>query len=1101
MDTSWTPWHEVVEVRDDLKSGVLSLDLFAADLYDVLMQEGERPVYEDPEEFFKLTYPTHSLRELSREVAERLSGSSTKAVRQLELTYEGGKTHSLITLHHLFSDPEGLPDLPSVSEFKSHIGRDLPDAQVGAIPFDYLDSKTGIEVYSPRGDVRTLKHPWSVLAFQIAGEEGLKILNDGSTEERDDPPVTGPLKTVFQYPTERGRSVLILLDEVLMYVQNRVGANPSSEKPLINFFQCLTQAVSKVDRCCLIASILASDLSVYNKMGKQLERDVAKIFGRKEDESVRPVDKKDIAEVLRRRFFTLDTIRDRDSFRSHVTAALQGIKTLDEETKKRGKKAEERYLQSYPFHPDLTTIFYEKWTNLESFQEARGVLRVMALAVRDSAAWDESPLISTNVFLSEPGRAELSAAASELADIAAKEEYEGTRQNWSGILEGELGRMREIQDHYTSLNGREIEQLLFAIFLHSQPKGHKAQLIDLIRLIGHTRPDQIELEQALKDVTSTSWFLDEEFFPPKRDKLPKEWRLGSRPNLTQMHHEARSRIENHVEPTLVDAITGAKSLTKGARGAGAVVHNLPTKPGDVKDDGRFHYAVLGPDAASYPGDPSERAERFLFETTAKDRPRVNKNAIVLAVPSPEMLETARNRVRDHLAWKEVKDMLNEEDANDLRDQRVQRNIRDSESKIDDAVRQAYCVVVTVGRDGDAEAFKVPAGESSLFAQIKNHDKARIKDSAITPETILPGGPYDLWREDEASRRVSHITEAFAQQPELPKMLRPEGIYDTIALGCEEGTFVLRLPRPDGSVRTEWRTRPDGEHLREPSLEAVLPEHAELANLDPVLLTPGELPKLWEDEEPLSVGDLYDYFSGDYVAQVEQNGYPEPVPIPKATPDVLKDAIRTAVQQGNLWLRKGQTSLYDEEVPEGLIDEDTILKTPPESISPTDLLPKKLPDAWPDGETTASDLASALSDEYGEPLPWPIVRKAIDGAFRANYMKPSVDSKEWPTDRSGAGHVKIELPSVEETPSDDKWTSKETPPAGGFGSGVKRASGELGVDEIQNLADEIGELVSAAAGHGIQFNVTIEAGTDESLPDEVEARLNEILKRVSESLQI
>lgn len=1098
MDTSWTPWHEVVEVRDDLKSGELTLDLFAADLYDVLMQEGERPVYENPEEFFKLTYPTHSLRELSREVAERLSGNSTKAVRQLELTYGGGKTHSLITLHHLFSDPEGLPDLPSVSEFKSHIDRDLPDAEVGAIPFDYLDSKTGIEVYGPDGDSRKLKHPWSVLAFQLAGEDGLKILNDGSTEERDDPPVTGPLKEVFQYPTEREQSVLILLDEVLMYVQNRVGANPSSRKPLINFFQCLTQAVSKVDRCCLIASILASDLSVYDKMGKQLERDIAKIFGRKEDESVRPVGKKDIAEVLRRRFFTIDSVREQDAFKPHVTGALKGIKDLDEEIRKRGEEAEEEYLESYPFHPDLTTIFYEKWTNLESFQEARGVLRVMALAVRDAASWDDSPLISTNVFLSEPGQEELSAAASELADIAAREEYEGTRQNWSGILEGELGRMRDIQEQYSALNGREIEQMLFAIFLHSQPKGHKAKLIDLIRLVGHTRPDQIELEQALKDLTSTSWFLDEEYFPPEKDQIPKEWRLGSRPNLTQMHHEARSRVENHVEPTLIEAIEDTKSLTKNARGAGAIVHKLPKKPGDIKDDGQFHYAVLGPDAASYPNDPSDRAARFLFETTSTDRPRVNVNAVVLAVPSPEGLETARSRVRDHLAWTEVKDMLNEEDANDLRDRRVQRNIKETEDKIEDAVRQAYSVAVTVGRDGEAEAFKVPAGEASLFAQIKNHDASRIKDSAITPETILPEGPYDLWREDEEERRVAHITEAFAQQPKLPKMLNPEGIYDTIALGCEQGTFVLKLPRPDGSVRTEWRTRPDDSILHDEALRAVLPKHAELTSLDHSLLSPGELPNLWEEEDSLSIGDLYEYFSGDHVAQVEQNGYTEPVPIPEATPEVLKDAIRTAVQRGNLWLRKGQSSLYDEEVPEGLIDKDTTLKTPPEGIQATDLLPKKLPDAWADGQTTASDLASALSDQFGEPLPWPIVRKAIDGAFRANYMKPSVDSKEWPTDRSGAGHVKIELPSEED---DDTGGPEEPSPPTGYGSGVKHTSGEFNTAEIQNLADEVGELVSAAAGYGIQFEVSIKAGTEESLPDDVEMRLNEILKRVSDDLQL
>ena len=47
------PWHEVVRLRDDLKSGELSLAVFAADLYDVVMQKGQRPVYENPSEFLR----------------------------------------------------------------------------------------------------------------------------------------------------------------------------------------------------------------------------------------------------------------------------------------------------------------------------------------------------------------------------------------------------------------------------------------------------------------------------------------------------------------------------------------------------------------------------------------------------------------------------------------------------------------------------------------------------------------------------------------------------------------------------------------------------------------------------------------------------------------------------------------------------------------------------------------------------------------------------------------------------------------------------------------------------------------------------------------
>ena len=101
---AWTPWHKVVKIRPDLKSGELSLNIFAADLYDVAMGKA-KPVYQDPREFFSLTYPTFNLRELAKDVVLRLAGKSDKAVRQLELTYGGGKTHSLITLWHLVERP------------------------------------------------------------------------------------------------------------------------------------------------------------------------------------------------------------------------------------------------------------------------------------------------------------------------------------------------------------------------------------------------------------------------------------------------------------------------------------------------------------------------------------------------------------------------------------------------------------------------------------------------------------------------------------------------------------------------------------------------------------------------------------------------------------------------------------------------------------------------------------------------------------------------------------------------------------------------------------------------------------------------------------
>jgi predicted AAA+ superfamily ATPase len=57
-----------VTLRDDVRTGTLSLADFAADLHDVIMQGGIRPIYEEPARFFALTYPTFSMRELANGV-------------------------------------------------------------------------------------------------------------------------------------------------------------------------------------------------------------------------------------------------------------------------------------------------------------------------------------------------------------------------------------------------------------------------------------------------------------------------------------------------------------------------------------------------------------------------------------------------------------------------------------------------------------------------------------------------------------------------------------------------------------------------------------------------------------------------------------------------------------------------------------------------------------------------------------------------------------------------------------------------------------------------------------------------------------------------
>ena len=248
--------------------------------------------------------------------------------------------------------------------------------------------------------------------------------------------------------------------------------------------------------------------------------------------------------------------------------------------------------------------------------------------------------------------------------------------------------------------------------------------------------------------TDVSWFLDEAEVATRggdsgaTSELPKAWRLGNRPNLRQMHDDAcRNRVPPAlIESQLVDAIERQRMLTSGASAAGARVHNLPARPRDIADDGAFHYAVLGPRAASEPGKPSAEARTFIEQTTTPDRPRVYRNAVVLAVPSRDGLDAARTRIRDYLGWEEVRAQLRDQPIDPLREQMLAAETAVAGKRVPDAVRSAYCMVVTVSESDAIHAFRVVVGDEPLFTTIKADRRSRIQETAISSDAMLPGGP-------------------------------------------------------------------------------------------------------------------------------------------------------------------------------------------------------------------------------------------------------------------------------------------------------------------------------------------------------------------------
>ncbi|SDM71920.1 Predicted ATPase, AAA+ superfamily [Catalinimonas alkaloidigena] len=1095
-------WHQVAKLRSDLLTGELPQHLFAADLYEVVMQRGEREMYEDPRQFFARTFVTHSIRELAGDVGERLAGRSSKAVRQLALNYGGGKTHTQITLYHLFSHPKALVDIPTAADLLEKFRGHVPKARVAALSFDKLDVKLGMEVRAPNGNTRRLLYAWNVLAYQLAGDQGLEVLHGQAfSEERDTPPSELVLSNLFQIPESEGLAVLILLDEVMMYARNWVGTNLLRQGQLRDFFQSLTQAAAKAKQCAVVASLLGNDPSVRDNIGKSIEVELMQIFNRQEEARIQPVAKEDIADVLRRQFFESESLTE-EVRRKNTVTPLDGLAKIDQQTEQHKRREKARFEASYPFHPDLTEVFYTKWAQMENFQQTRGILRVFALALREAAVWeDTSLLIGPNVFLAAPNTGKLSEGLRELAEIASVHAARaGDAPQWSRLLERELGHARQAQELTVDLKNREVEQAVVTTFLHSQPIGQEARLRELILLMGHTYPIKINLYKGLRMWANTSWFLDDEKLGQKdAEGIPEVWRLGFKPNLTQMQADARrNRVsDQQVEAILTEQIESLQSLTKGVKALDIALSKLPRTPGDITDNPAFKFVILPPSAASEANKPSEVAKRFLETYTNLERPRVYKNSMLCVAPSASGLETVREAIRDMRAWEWVEQEVKNQGGDVYRRSQASTRFNEAKRRVPDAVKAAYCIVITFSEKNQIIAFQAtPTDEQPLFEIIKADKSARIQETAIEPSALLPDGPYEIWGEGEPFKKVRDMVDAFFQYPRLPKVLQPEAVRNTIKLGCRRGIFVLRYRLPDGSMKTYWRAEIESIKWDEDSLVLMLPEKAELTELTPALLAPGALPDLWQGET-ITLGDLYTYFAGGKEVidpPTDEQPYPDLTFVPKAAPDLIQQAVISAVRSGNLMISDEKIMLWKEEVPPGVLKDTTVINHRPDALPYETILPDALPEAWSGKSTNAKSIFDALMQKRGR-LPWTQVQQVISSAKKNHQIQSSLTSGEWPCELVDAVKAQFEL-YLHNRPAN----GADEAPLQTIGTPTQKFA-TVTPEAIQDLADNMGELLEATAGYDLQFRLDMSFGEGQEIPTEVKDRVNNILKEFSNDIRV
>jgi hypothetical protein len=1106
-------WHEHCVLRDDVRQGTLDLTKFAAHLYGV--RTGEAPnVYRMPDQFFSRTYPTYNLKTLVRDVFHRLSGQGGKPVIRVQVTYGGGKTHALIALLHLAERGSELKTHRTVKEFMEFSRVDpLPQTRVALLPFDQFDVKTGLLVYSPDGKQRRVNTPWGALAYQLAGDEGLAKV---AAHEADYiTPAEPLLADLLKAPQAEGLSTLILIDETLLYVRGAVNDDPKRLGILQDFFQMLTQAVSAVDRAAMVASLITSDVVSNDPTGVEVLRTLEHVFNRVA-EGAEPVVRADVSELLRRRLF--EDVPPEETRRAVVDSLTGAMQKLPLRDSQKDQTAYDRLLESYPFHPDLLDVFYQKWTQLDNFQRTRGMLRMFAIALRASDGQDSSAFVGPSALLGTDG--EPSEAVGELIGVCE----EGNQ--WTSILTGELQKAREVQGNFPMLKGREIEGAVLSTFLHSQPPGQKADLRDLYPLLAHPDIDKISVEEGLAKWREISWFLKED-----RDI----WALGTTPNLTSMHTRAMGRLtDDRINDDLVKRLRYAKL---GQNADDVAVHLLPNSPADIPDNPDLHFVIVGPEYTAVPGDGVSAPLEAFFE-------RTYRNNVIILAPDNARLAGLRHRIRKILGWEGIEsgdeiDLLTEPQKALL----LQRK-RDDEAGITDSIKSTYSVLIEVDEAGEIKARLLPPGPESPFERVKTFlvEAERLLTTSLDPYLLTPDSFFELWGEEETSKPIQGLYRMFASLPRLPRLLGRKVFVETLQRGVREGRIVLRSVRPDGSQHTYWRESPPDEDLSNRDLEIVPIEHAELHNLSPDLLRPEGLPELWQDgSASITVGAIREFFAGEDVPKL-------------ASDEILFGAIRAAVEVRSLMARRQDRAYLGEAIPDAEFSNDLELCHPLAGISGSEISQNSLPEAWEDGTSSVSKVMDALATRKGSPIPWRFVVDAVDDGLSNNLFKITEGSPAWPCSADDADKIGLQVSQVPVTINPTDFMEMIQQPFDEFGqptlglikekleskkgvsisddafhnavqkaiddkiitlvdpltddlykvrvkqpSWMRHTESHLTETEIQDLSGTIGNLIEIAPELDFKFRIAITA-EGEPPSDEVLEQINEVLRKVTDQLK-
>ncbi|HEX6899320.1 MAG TPA: Swt1 family HEPN domain-containing protein [Thermoanaerobaculia bacterium] len=773
------PWREVVTPHKDVASGRYQQAEFAADLWQVHLNEGTDE-YRNPVEFFRRTYLTESLKSMLAGAVRRLSGKGGDPVVQLQTNFGGGKTHSMLALYHLFSGtaPQELAGIDTVMEAAE--AKSLPIARRVVLVGNKISP--GNPSTKPDGTVvRTL---WGELAWQLGGKKAYARI------QADDERATSPGDVLRELFVVYG-PCLILIDEWVAYARQ---LHDQSDLPgggfetQFTFAQVLTESAKLATNCLLVISLPASDtagsphtraddVEVGGQRGREALDRLRNVVGRVES-SWRPASAEEGFEIVRRRLFEPMTEPSHYTDRDVVARAFGDFyRTQQAEfpPESRHPDYEKRIKGAYPIHPEIFDRLYSDWSTLVKFQRTRGVLRLMAAVIH--SLWekgDKNPLIlPAHIPIDDP-----------------RVQFELTRyltDNWVPVIEtdvdGPSSLPLRLDGQLPGTLGKfsACRRVARTIYLGSAPLTQAAHrgIEDRRVKLGCVLPGESPavFGDALRRLAGAATYLYEDGV--------RYW-YSTQPTVTKLADDRAEQLKREPEKVVIQLDHRLRADLR-KNGDFSRIHAMPHLSQDVPDDLDARLVVLGVDHpySKEPGNAAETHAKAILESRG-NTPRIYRNTLVFLAADKTRLQDLDEAARKFLAWESI---LAEKEAMNLDPQQVKQAETQktaADSAVTARIPETYqWLLVPVQTSPQApiewQAFKL-SGQDALAVRaskkLRNDELLLTGFAATRLRMELDRVP--LWRGNHVA--VKQLAEDFARYPYLPRLKDPSVLLGAIRDG-------------------------------------------------------------------------------------------------------------------------------------------------------------------------------------------------------------------------------------------------------------------------------------------------------------------------------